>query len=409
MKPDLKVSRAVTKAAFSHPFWGSLMLSLGHQKREDIPTACTDGKRIYWSPKFIDELTEDQTLGLMAHEICHVIFQHCEPHGAPYDEDPKLCNIAMDYVINNTIMQDGFKLPEGGVIDTRREFVGMAWKQVFKILKDVKDKHEESEEGKEPDYEKGEAPNNGMSKERQKELGKEVSEMTQNPNIMDVIENSDLTEEEKQELKQKVVKAAQDAKAAGVGNLPGDLEGLIEEIRTSKVDWREYLISTLQNKYPEDYTFKRPNKKLMEATGIYLPSMEGVQVGNLAIGLDTSGSVSQDEMVDYLGEINQICREFSPERIYLFYCDYSMAKEEIYEQGEDIDILKTRGGGGTSFVPVFDHIERQGIQIDQLIYFSDMEVWEDCFPRNPPGYDVLWLSTRSDYDVPFGTLIKINS
>lgn len=409
MKPALKVSRAVTKAAFSYPFWGSLMLSLGHLSKDDIPTACTDGRKIYWSPKFIDTLTEPQTLGLMAHEISHVIFQHCEKHGAPFDDDPRLCNIAMDYVINNILKDEGFELPEGGIYDSNREFVGMSWKQVFHILKDVKDKHQDVENGNQPNYKEGAASNNGMSQERQEELGKEVSDMCSNPDIMDVIDGMPLSDDEKNDLKQKVIKAAQDAKNAGIGNLPGDIEDLIDEIRTSKVNWKEYLITEFANRYPEDYTFKRPNKKLMEATGIYMPSMEGMQVGNIAIGLDTSGSVSHDEIVDYLSEINMITREFTPEKIYLFYCDYSMAKEEVYENGEEIDTLKTRGGGGTSFVPVFEHIEENNIEIDQLIYFSDMEVWEDCFPKNPPGYSVLWLSTRDKYDVPFGTLIQINN
>lgn len=405
MKPGIKVSRAVTKAAFQYPFWGSLMLSLGHQSRDDIPTACTDGKKIYWSPDFIDELDEPQTLGLMAHEIGHVIFQHCEPHGAPYDKEPTVCNIAMDYAINGILYQEGFQLPEGGIKDDKGEFKGMAWKPIFHILKDVKDKFEGDGD---QDYSSGAAGKAGMSEQRQKELGEEVSRMSKDPDIMDVIENSDLTEEEKQDLKQKVIKAAQDAKAAGVGNLPGGVEDLIQDIRTSKVNWVEYLITEMASKYPEDYTFKRPNKKLMEATDIYMPSMEGTQVGPLAIALDTSGSVSRDEMIDYLAEINMITRTYPPEKLYLFYCDYDVAKVEIYEQGEEIDTLKTRGGGGTSFVPVFDHIRDAGIDIDQLLYFSDMEVWDECFPKYTPDYDVIWLSTRSKYDVPFGTLLQVN-
>lgn len=403
MKAGMKVSRAVTKAAFSYPFWGSLMLSLGHLAKDDIPTACTDGRKIYWSPDFIDGLTEPQVLGLMAHEIGHVIFQHCEKHGLPYDDDHTLCNVAMDYAINEILLKEGFELPEGGIVDKKGEFRGMAWKEIWKILKDVKDKHESEEES---DYGQGAAADSGMSEDRQKELGAEVSEMCKNPDIMDVIEGSSLSEEEKAELKQKVVKAAQDAKAAGVGNLPGGLEDLIEEIRTSKVDWRAYLIEMFQTRYPDDYTFRRPNRKLSDATGFYMPAMEGTSAGAIGIAMDTSGSVSRDDMVEYLSEINQICREFTPEKIYLFYCDYDMAKEEVYEQGEEIDELKTRGGGGTSFVPVFRHIEENDIELDQLIYFSDMDVWDECFPDEPPVYDVLWLSTRSSYDVPFGTLIK---
>ena len=374
MDPHLKVSRAVTKLAHSKPFWGSLAMTCGHQLTKDLPTAATDGKRVYWNPEFIDPLTEEETRGLLAHELSHIIFMHCMKHGKPYDDDKKMCNVAMDIVINQILLDDGFKLPEGG-IEPEERFRGMTWKQVFNIIKD------------EPEYQ---------------EMAKELT-------LEDVLENSDLSEEEKAEIKQKVIRAAEEAKARGVGNLPGGIDGLIDEIRETKVDWRAYLISLFQNKYPEDYTFRRPNKKLMEATGIYMPSMEGVAVGAIGIAVDTSGSVSQSEMVDYLTEINEITREFQPETVYLFYCDYECAKVEEYHMGEEIDVLKTRGGGGTSFVPVFDHIEKEGIQIDQLIYFSDMEVHDNCFPNSAPAYDVLWLSTRKDYPVPFGDVVRIHN
>ena len=254
-----KVSRSVTKAAFQYPFWGSLMLSLGHSERNDMPTACTDGKHIYWNAEFVDGLTEPQTLGLMCHEIGHVIFQHCEKHGEPYDSEPKLCNIAMDIVINQILLDDGLELPEGG-IEPEHRFRGMTWKKVFSIIKD---------------------------EEKYQEMSKELS-------LEDVLTNPDLTDEERQEIQERVIQAAEAAKAAG--KLPGALEGLIKDIRTSKVDWRAYLRDMLKNRFPDDYTFTRPNKKFLGAYDLYLPTMEGSQVGSIGVRLDTSGSVSKDEM-----------------------------------------------------------------------------------------------------------------
>ena len=398
MDSKLKVSRAVTKTAFDKPFWGSLMLSLGHQQSNAIPTAATNGKTIMWNAEFVEGLTEPQTVGLMCHEICHVVFGHCVPHPG---KDPKLCNIAMDYVINNILMEDGIELPENGVFDTEREFVGMTWQQVYAILEDVKDIHE-GERGS------GAAADSGMSEERQQELGQQISDMLKDPDIMDIIENSDLSEEDKEDIKRKLVQAAQAQKASGLGGLPGEMEGLIDEIRTTKVHWGDLLEMKLANKFPEDYTMKRPNRKFLDAYDIYMPTMEGRQTGTIAVGVDSSGSMSEEDLIDCLSELNEISIRFKPERILVLYTDCAVARVDVYEYGEEIDCLKPRGYGGTSFIPVFDYIREEEIHIDQMIYFSDMEVSDCCFPEEHPDYDVVWVSTRQKYDVPFGTFVKLN-
>ena len=367
MDSQRKVSRAVTKLAQTKPFWGSLMLSIGHSKNDSIPTAATDGLNIWWNDEFIQEQSEAQTRGLMCHELMHIILHHCMHHGEPYDSNPKMCNIAMDYVINNTLMEDGFELPEGGIIDKDGKFKGMTWKQVYNLIKD------------DPEHQ---------------DMCKELT-------LEDVMKNPNLSDAEKAEIQQKVVAAAQAAKNSGVGKLPGELEELINEIRNPKVDWKEYLWETFKCRYPEDYTFNRPNRKVLNTYDIYLPTMEGVQAGNIAVHIDTSGSVSSDELTDFLAELNELSVEFKPACIYIFYTDYAVANVEVFEQGDDITELNIKGRGGTSFVPTFEYIEEHDIAVDQMLVFSDMEVWDGCFPAEEPDYPVLFLSTRDDYDVPF--------
>lgn len=405
MDAKLKVSRAVTKCANAYPFFGSLMLSCGHKMDNSLPTAATDGRKIFWNSDFIDDCSEEETRGLLAHEIMHIILMHCVPHPG---KDHKLCNIAMDYVINNTLFAEGFKLPKGGIVDTKREFVGMTWEQVYAILDDVVKKHQasQSSDGDEPDYSEGAAPTKGeMSEERQKELGADMEDILKQDDIDHIIENSDLTEEEKQKVRQKVVQAAEAAKSAG--NVPGGILGeLLDDIRETKVNWKDYLREMMTCRFPQNYTYRQPNRKFL-GSGLYLPTMEGTQVGALAIGLDTSGSVSKDELLDFLAECNELTSEFNPEKVYLFYCDAEVAKYEVYEQGEVIDEIKPDGGGGTAFFPVFDLIKEEEIEIEQMIYMSDMEVGEWAFPKEEPEFPVLWLSTGQT-EVPWGDVVKIH-
>jgi predicted metal-dependent peptidase len=105
MKPDLKISRAVTKLAFNQPFFGSCLMQLRLEEKAEIPTMCTDSKHIWWNAKFVEELSEEEVQFVLAHEVMHVLLKHCKPH---LGKDPKLCNVAMDYVINAQLRDCGF-------------------------------------------------------------------------------------------------------------------------------------------------------------------------------------------------------------------------------------------------------------------------------------------------------------
>ena len=401
MKADLKISRAVTKLAFSHPFYGSMIMSVGHEESEQIPTMATNGKRIFWNETFTDKLTEDQTRTILCHEVLHIVFQHCQ--NWPGFPDQKLQNIAMDHCINNTLFDEGFDFPEGVVRDPI--FQNWNWQRVYRVLEDCVNKEQDKQDGNEPDYESGPAGDEGLSQEKQEELGQKTSQMIEDPDIMDIIDRSDLSEEEKDDLKRKIIQAAEAQKSSGIGSLPGGVDDIIKEIRASKVDWREYLTETMQKRWPMDYTMRRPNKKFLNSAGIYMPTMDGTVVGKIGVGLDTSGSVSHAEKMEYLAELNAIFQEFQPEQIYVMYADCEVANVEIYEQGEEIDTLNARGGGGTSFVPIFEFVEDNDVELDMMLVFSDMEVYDDCFPKEEPDYPTLFISTRDYYDVPFGECI----
>ena len=428
MRPELKVSRGVTKLAFSHPFFGSLLLSCGHKRDDTMPTMYTQGTYVGWNGNFVDTLTEDHTRTILAHEVLHIVFGHCQPWPG---KDPKMCNISMDYVINAILNDDGMSFPEGCLYDPM--FAGMTWQKVYDILADIYEKKQQKDGNLTGDWDnpnddgsipvtndgKGngkpmkEQEGNGsgaaeraeIDEEKQQELGDMLENQMFNPDLSDVIENSDMTEEQKEIVKQKVLQAAQAHKSAGCGNLASAIEDLIDEIRTSKVDWVEYLHETMLSNYPEDYTFRRPNKKFMGAYDMYMPTMEGVQVGNIGVHVDFSGSVSMDERIEFLSEINEISVMFNPEKIYIFYTDCEVHKVEVFESGDEVTALDGVGGGGTSFTPTFDYIEKEGIELDQLLVFSDMEVWEACFPKEEPDYPTLFISTRKHYDVPFGECI----
>jgi predicted metal-dependent peptidase len=72
-----------------------------------------------------------------------------------------------------------------------------------------------------------------------------------------------------------------------------------------------------------------------------------------------------------------------------------------YERGELIEEIKVGGRGGTLVTPVFKYIEENELEVDSMIYLSDLEVWD--YPEQAPHYPTLWVSSWDQAKpAPFG-------
>ena len=95
-----------------YPFFGSVVANSNFIAEPAVGTAGTDGKTIYYNPNFIESITDDQQTFILAHEICHIAFNHIFRSEG---KDEYLWNIATDSVINAYLKQDGLPIVEGGV------------------------------------------------------------------------------------------------------------------------------------------------------------------------------------------------------------------------------------------------------------------------------------------------------
>src|SRR5690606_6415963 len=151
-----------------------------------------------------------------------------------------------------------------------------------------------------------------------------------------------------------------------------------------------------------DYDFTRPSRR--EGAAI-LPGLHAHEI-DLVVALDTSGSISDDEMREFAGEINAIKSQIHA-RVTLLACD-----EELWEGGPVVAEAweplalpeRVGGGGGTRLAPVFEWVQSQGRLPDALLYFTDAE---GEFPPQEPPYAVCWL-VKGKAPVPWGTRIQLN-
>ena len=187
-------------------------------------------------------------------------------------------------------------------------------------------------------------------------------------------------------------------KAQSMESLPDGLERLVPILNKALIDWRSVLRDCIGGYYISDYAMMPPSKKLLYA-GIYLPSATSHHL-ELAIAIDSSGSVNEGLLAQFISEVESITEIFGSYSIELIVCDDRVRSHQRFTNGENIEYL-LEGGGGTDFTPVFEFIETQMTPPKMLLYFTDLD---GKFPLHEPHYEVIWISPMAR-EIPFGKMI----
>ena len=168
--------------------------------------------------------------------------------------------------------------------------------------------------------------------------------------------------------------------AKHAGKVPAGLNRTLEGAAEAAVDWRELLRRFWSETTPADYSWMRPNRRHLW-TGLYLPGVVREGVGEVAIAVDCSGSVSARQLRLFEAEVRSILEGQRPERVYVLYFDAVVQKVETYEAGQRID-LNPVGGGGTEFGPCFEWLDDRGIRPQTLVFLTDLY---GSFPPSAPS------------------------
>ena len=357
--------------------------------RDNVPTACTNGRDVYYGRKFVDKLSDEELRGLIVHENKHKAFRHLTIWKHLYEQDARRANMACDYVINLQIHyedKDGrfVKLPEGALLDER--FRGMDAATVFKLL-----------ENKGGDGGSG-VPSDG---EHDGELGGGLDDH-------DWEGANDMTHDERETLANDIDQALRQGTILSRklnANIPRD----IAEALQPKVNWREALrdfVSSFCNERDES-TWSRPARRWI-AQDVYMPSSISDKIGRVVVGIDTSGSIGSEEIGQFLGELKSICETVRPEGIDLLYWDTRVCRHEPYDGDAVSGIVqstKPAGGGGTDPQCVPDYIKAKKIEAECVIMLTDGIVGN----RWGTGWScpVLWGITTKGITASVGTSVQI--
>jgi predicted metal-dependent peptidase len=341
------------------PFFGNMATRMQLIDASDwCPTAATNGRNFYYNVDFVKKLSEKKLEFLFAHEILHCVFDHFGRCGS---RDRQLANIAQDYAVNQILVDEriGDKITEVKIcLDPK--YRGLAWEEIYDILYekaekismpelmkqlgDLLDEHineDGSGPGKEGDKEGKGRP--GMSKEEAQAI--------------------------KDEIKEAMIQASA---AAGAGKTPAAIQRMIKDMTEPKMNWREIVRMDIQSLIKNDYAFTRPNRKSMHS-GAILPGMKNDVTIDVAIAIDMSGSIGEEDATVFLSEIKGIMDQYQDFGIDIWCFDTDTYNHQriTHDNADDLLDYEPMGGGGTDFMVNWEFMKDQGITPKKFIMFTD--------------------------------------
>lgn len=329
---------------------------------DGLPTARTNGRDEEYGRAFVDSMSELEVSFVIMHECMHKMYQHLTTWRKLYDIDRDLANQACDYVINLELKEldpaeQFIAMPRDkagknvGLIDTK--FKGMNTKQVWDILRKEQEEGKQGGEGNSLDDHDWDGAN-ALGKEEKEALAKEIDQA-----IREGIAN--------------------DKKMNG--DKAGDLARRLGLLMEPKVNWREVLRDWVKNtaRGRDTSTWRKPNRRFLHED-VIMPTMVSTKMGSIVVAVDTSGSIGDKEMADFLSEVKGIADEVAPERVELLYWDSRVAGHETYEGGA-VEMItqstKPRGGGGTSPSCVSTYLRNKAIVPECIVVLTDGVVGGD--------------------------------
>lgn len=340
--------------------YAELILQMDRVTTRSIPTmgvAIKDRVTLYVNPEFFLSLTEDERIALLKHECGHILHDHIPRFKklAPdiYDKTEdvpdqiinsikhKSMNIAADLALNCNIQN----LPKMGCFP---KAFGLKDGETFEwYLENLKD-------------------------------NEKMKKMTKFDNHSVWSESEGSQEIVREKIRQMVNTAASNTKAAG--QLTSSQELLISKMNKKSQNWKAILrqFASRQISVVLDSSRKKRNRRY----GIRIPGYVKTEELHIGVAIDTSGSVSDEALNQFLAEISNIAKYAT---VTVVEADSEVKNSYLFDPKKE---YRFSGRGGTAYKPAFDYFTNE-TEVDGVIYFGDM----DCFDNEvlvKPRYPVLW-------------------
>lgn len=386
-------------------FYGLLLMHMIYSIDENCETVATDGRRIFFGSKFMEELNDSELDFVMMHEILHVVLQHCL-RGKGFEEKERM-SIACDIVVNSNILLANNMNPES--ISLRK------WGESIHVAPDGKEGYEYSAEqvyAMLPPIANNEKTKSTLT-ETMGEGGGDAKDGGWDDHTRWGMEKENDT------LRDVWIKHLSDACEAistrdpfnQRGLLPLFAERFFKESRKPQMDWRMILNDFIQEEIV-DYSFAPPDRRYNESP-FFLPDFDDKDnlVKDILFMIDTSGSMSDDMITAAFSEIKGAIEQFDGKlKGWLGFFDAAIIEPMPFGDENDLEVIKAAGGGGTDFQIIFEYVQQH--MSDKLP--ASIIILTDGYAPFPKetlamGIPVLWLLNNNKANPPWGKVARIKS
>jgi len=410
---ETKLRAARTRLILDKPFIGALVLHLPFESVSWCASIATDVRKIYFNPQYIERLSLGETQFVLAHEAMHCALGHFARRS---HRIRSRWDVACDHAVNLLLVDEGLSAPTGALLDSR--FRGLSAEEIYPLIaletqERTMDQHvfdggagsdrETAEQSMQRTSDAG--PSSGeedsayySDDEMWSDAGSHARRNTGSEQVVELPAPS--MEAMAQTWQMRLAAAAQQVQRAG--RLGTSWQRALGHLLEPMLPWRMLLARYLATLARDDYSFQRPARREGQAL---LPRLHSGQL-EVYVVLDTSGSIGETELREFVAEIDAIKGQVRA-RVTVHACDDALAADGpwVSQPWEPIVLPnELSGGGGTNFSPVFDWLTGERLRPDVLIYFTDAE---GDFPSVPPPFPVLWL-VKGRGAVPWGERIQLN-
>ena len=436
-----KIIRAKVQLQKNAPFFAHLVMNMDIREDKSVPTMGVNFKgNVRYNAEWIETLSFREIQGVLCHEVMHVALTHLLRLGK---KDMMLWNVACDLLINYMITKEGFKLPEGVLqpdIHTgdftlpvadgstlTANVIGKTADELYQLLDKELPKCQCSCHSKSHNTTSDEDDEDSQDSSNQQDNGNQQDNATGNSQGagnqsgnccgcsglegFDTHEyGTDLTDAEREEVRKdwrgKLVDAATAAKMRG--DLPAYLDRMIEDLLNPQLNWKALLHQWITRDIKCNETWAKPNKRSY-SYGTYLPSPVRENL-NIAVTIDTSGSISDEEYQIFLSEVTGIAYAFEQINMDIIYWDTEVNKQVKITRGNraDISTIPSTGGGGTT-ISCLEEYYRQKQPPQLMVHLTDGYVESDPMLPNTKHLFVLSKHGSDEILKDYGTLTKLEN
>lgn len=432
------VEEAMVDLCLDFEIIGYMALNIGGVKvvgNEHPAVGWTDYKAIYVNAPYAESynLTKEHIKFLIAHEVFHILILTRSRRDG---RDPELWNQASDFAINQLLIEDeevvsGNKIVgqfiEFGCYD--KKYRCMSAEEIYEQLKKENDEMKkmlndlmsgDGDSDSDQDQQSQNGDGQGQSKEDDQDQsnGDGDEEESQDGDQgqggkFKLDEHLDLDDPKIQEdLREATLRVQQILdQAAAQGKLSSGMKRLINSLPKVKENWRHNLEKYIKSFKKAESTWKRPNRRYLD-NKFYFPTRYDTPELNVAVGIDTSGSINEDMLEKFYGHLIKIMKSFKTFEVQVFCWStvahqdtYRKLNEKNYQNFNPLEDGYIQSYGGTIAQSAFDYVKTLKDKPDVFIMFTD-----GYFESEITGFDKTNINTvfairkedNDDFKIPTG-------